>query len=92
MKKPARCGLWGYFPTYALGNVYAGCLYEALRVARPNLDSELAAGELTGATGWLREAVQLHGGLYKPRDLIERASGQVPSEGPLLSYLEGKFG
>lgn len=86
------CGLWGYFPTYALGNVYAGCLYEALRVARPNLDSELAAGELTGATGWLREAVQLHGGLYKPRDLIERASGQVPSEGPLLSYLEGKFG
>ena len=86
------CGLWGYFPTYALGNVYAGCLYEALRVARPNLDSELAAGELTGATGWLKEAVQVHGGLYKPRDLIERASGQVPSEGPLLSYLEGKFG
>ena len=86
------CGLWGYFPTYALGNVYAGCLYEALRVARPNLDTELAAGELAGATGWLREAVQVHGGLYKPRDLIERASGQAPGEAPLLSYLDSKFG
>lgn len=86
------CGLWGYFPTYALGNVYAGCLYEALRLARPNLDSELAAGDVSGATGWLREAVQVHGGLYRPRNLIERASGQMPSEAPLLNYLEAKFG
>ena len=86
------CGLWGYFPTYALGNVYAGCLYEALRVARPNLDSELAVGNVAGATGWLKDAVQVHGGLYRPTELIERASGLVPSEGPLLSYLEKKFG
>jgi len=86
------CGLWGYFPTYALGNVYAGCLYEALRVARPNLDSELAVGNVSGATGWLKDAVQVHGGLYRPTELIERASGLVPSEGPLLSYLERKFG
>ena len=85
------CGLWGYFPTYALGNVYAGCLYEALRVARPNLDSELAVGNVAGATGWLKDAVQVHGGLYRPTELIERASGLVPSEGPLLSYLEKKF-
>ena len=86
------CGLWGYFPTYALGNVYAGCLYEALRVARPNLDSELAVGNVSGATEWLKDAVQIHGGLYRPTELIERASGLVPSEGPLLSYLERKFG
>ena len=85
------CGLWGYFPTYALGNVYAGCLYDALRLARPNLDNELAAGDLSGATGWLRDGVQVHGGLYRPRDLIARASGQAPNEAPLLTYLEGKF-
>jgi len=85
-------GLWGYFPTYSLGNVYAGCLFEALKLARPQLDGELAAGDLSGATGWLREAVQMHGGLMKPRDLIERASGQAPSEEPLLAYLEQKFG
>ncbi|MCW1954659.1 MAG: carboxypeptidase M32 [Roseobacter sp.] len=85
------CGLWGYFPTYALGNVYAGCLYEALRLARPDLETELASGDLTGATGWLRDAVQVHGGLYPPRELIMRASGQTPNEAPLLAYLEEKF-
>lgn len=86
------CGLWGYFPTYSLGNVYAGCLYEALRVARPQLDTELAEGNLKEATGWLREAVQMHGGTYKPRDLITRATGAAPSHEPLLDYLEAKFG
>ena len=38
-------GLFGYFPTYALGNVYAGCLNEAMRAAVPDLDESLARGE-----------------------------------------------
>ena len=85
-------GLFGYFPTYMLGNVYAGCLYETLREAVPKLDTQLAKGKTGKATQWLRENLQRHGGLYPPRDIIERASGVVPSEGPLLDYLEAKFG
>ena len=85
-------GLFGYFPTYTLGNVYAGCLHEALRVAVPDLDDQLAQGDTARATGWLCQNVQRHGGLYEPRQVIEMASGAAPSEGPLLSYLEGKFG
>jgi carboxypeptidase Taq len=84
-------GLIGYFPTYSLGNVYAGCLNEALRKAVPGLDDELAQGDTSSATSWLRENVQIHGGLYEPRDVIERASGTAPSEAPLLRYLKEKF-
>ncbi len=84
-------GLFGYFPTYSLGNVYAGCLNEAMLGALPDLDSNLAAGDTTPATTWLKENLQRHGGLYAPKDLITRASGQTPSEAPLLSYLEEKF-
>ncbi len=84
-------GLFGYFPTYTLGNVYAGCLHTALREAQPDLDAALAEGDLTGATGWLRAHLQVHGGLYEPRALIERATGCAPDEAPLLDYLEGKF-
>ena len=84
-------GLFGYFPTYSLGNVYAGCLHEALRAALPDLDDELAQGYTGSATSWLRTNVQTHGGLYEPRDLIERASGVTPSEAPLLRYLQTKF-
>ncbi|KPQ08456.1 MAG: carboxypeptidase Taq [Rhodobacteraceae bacterium HLUCCA12] len=84
-------GLFGYFPTYSLGNVYAGCLMQALRRDRPALDDELAAGDLSGATGWLRDAVQVHGGLMTPADTIARACGFTPHEGPLLDYLDDKF-
>jgi len=84
-------GLFGYFPTYSLGNVYAGCLNEAMRGALPDLDADLSKGETGAATGWLRENLQRHGGLYEPKDVITRASGQAPTEAPLLSYLEEKF-
>ncbi|MEM9126540.1 MAG: carboxypeptidase M32 [Pseudomonadota bacterium] len=85
-------GLFGYFPTYSLGNVYAGCLYQALRDAVPGLDAQLAEGDTSGATGWLRQNVQHYGGLYAPREIIQRASGIEPGPEPLLEYLEQKFG
>ncbi len=85
-------GLFGYFPTYTLGNVYAGCLNVALRQAVPGIDERLAQGDATPATEWLRENLQRHGALYQPRDLITRATGAPISAGPLLDYLEAKFG
>ncbi len=86
------CGLFGYFPTYTLGNLYAGCLYAAMRKAVPDLDAALARGDTTGPTGWLRDNVQVHGGRFVPHDLITAATGSPPHEGPLLDYLEAKFG
>lgn len=85
-------GLFGYFPTYSLGNVYAGCLNAALRVDVPDLDAALARGDTSPATQWLGEKVQRHGGLYEPREVITNACGTAPSEAPLLTYLEQKFG
>ena len=85
-------GLFGYFPTYTLGNVYAGCLHAALRRDLPGLDADLAQGDPRPATAWLREKVQRHGGLYEPREVIARAAGEAPAVAPLLDYLEAKFG
>jgi carboxypeptidase Taq len=84
-------GLFGYFPTYSLGNVYAGCLHQALRAAVPGLDDDLAQGQTGRATGWLRDNLQQFGGLYEPARVIERAAGFEPTEKPLLDYLETKF-
>ncbi len=84
-------GLFGYFPTYTLGNVYAGCLHRALRAAVPDLDDQLARGDATAATGWLRENLQRYGGLREPRATVEKACGFAASEAPLLEYLEEKF-
>ena len=86
-------GLFGYFPTYALGNVYAGCLHAALRADLPDLDSRLAMGDLAPATGWLASHLQRHGALRMPAQTIAHAcAGRTPDEEPLLGYLEAKFG
>lgn len=84
--------LFGYFPTYTLGNVYAGCLHAKLRQDVPDLDDDLARGKTVTATEWLKENVQRFGGLHEPKNLIERATGNKPTEGPLLDYLDEKFG
>ncbi len=83
-------GLFGYFPTYSLGNVYAGCLHQAMRKDLPDLDADLGQGQLAPATDWLREKVQRFGGLKEPRQVIADAVGEI-SEAPLLDYLEAKF-
>ncbi len=84
-------GLFGYFPTYSLGNVYAGCLHRALRADIPDLDAHLAQGDTAPATEWLRERLQRHGGLRSPRETIAHACGFEPDEGPLLDYIDAKF-
>jgi carboxypeptidase Taq len=86
------CGLFGYFPTYTLGNVYAGCLTRAMRGALPGLDADMARGDVSAATGWLRDNLQRHGSLMTPRETVAQACGFAPNEGPLLDYLEAKFG
>jgi carboxypeptidase Taq len=84
-------GLFGYFPTYTLGNVYAGCLMQKLRADLPDLDAHLANGDASPATDWLGSNLQRFGGLHEPRDVVARACGFAPSEVPLLDYLEQKF-
>lgn len=84
-------GLFGYFPTYSLGNVYAGCLHKAMRAELPELDASLARGDVSPASGWLADKLQRHGGLYEPKELIALAAGETPREAPLLDYLEEKF-
>jgi carboxypeptidase Taq len=85
-------GLFGYFPTYSLGNVYAGCLYQSLKEQVPDLEGDLSRGDTAAATSWLRNNLQQHGGLREPRDTIKHACGFEPSEAPLLDYLDEKFG
>jgi carboxypeptidase Taq len=85
-------GLFGYFPTYTLGNVYAGCLFKTLREDVPHVDAQMAEGDLSGATGWMAQNLQTHGGLYEPREVVERAARAPVSEAPLLDYLDAKFG
>ena len=84
-------GAFGYFPTYTIGNVYAGCLFQKMKKVIPDLDIPLSTGNLSKATAWLRENVQVHGSLFEPKATIENAIGAEVSVKPLLNYLEEKY-
>ena len=84
-------GLIGYFPTYTLGNIYAGELWGALTRDIADTDGLMRAGELAPIIGWLRQRVHRRGSLQYPAEIIAAACGHAPTETPLLEYLEGKF-
>jgi carboxypeptidase Taq len=84
-------GLFGYFPTYSLGNVYAGCLFEAMQNQLPSLNKNLKIGNLSEAIEWLSSSVHQHGSLYSPIELIRDASGSEITAKPLISYIEKKY-
>ncbi|MGB0504698.1 MAG: carboxypeptidase M32 [Pikeienuella sp.] len=85
-------GLFGYFPTYSLGNIYAACLDEAMRAEMPNRDEMVRQGETAPILSWLRANIHEHGRVLTAPELIEQATGKPPSAAPLVAYLKDKFG
>ena len=82
---------FGYFPTYALGNVIAGQLWELIAVDLPEIDEQLARGELAPLREWLRERLHRHGAKFEPAEMIERLTGGPLDTAPLLRQLDAKY-
>jgi carboxypeptidase Taq len=84
-------GAFGYFPTYSLGNVIAGQLWEAARRDLPDLDESIAGGDLTGLGGWLREHVHRYGRRLSVAEILDRAGCGRLSVEPLLEHLRQRL-
>jgi carboxypeptidase Taq len=85
-------GLFGYFPTYALGNIYAGELTAALRAEVPDLDAEVSTGNLASLVTFMNKRIHTQCRTLLPIPLMEHAVGHAPSPEPLLDYLRAKYG
>jgi len=69
-------GAFGYFPAYALGAFIAAQFGHKIRKDVPDYAKRIRSGELTVYGDWLRDNVQSKACLYKPHELIEKASGE----------------
>lgn len=85
-------GLFGYFPTYALGNMYAAQFYNAAEAELGHLESQFARGQFAPLREWLRTNIHQRGQLYRADRLLEVVTGQSLSHEPLIRQLENKFG
>jgi carboxypeptidase Taq len=84
-------GAIGYFPTYALGNLIAGQLWQRVHADIPDLDDRLASGELGTLREWLREHVHRHGAKYSMPELLQRVVGTAIAVDPFVAYLKRKL-
>jgi carboxypeptidase Taq len=85
-------GMIGYFPTYALGNLIGGQLWERAHHDIADLDEQLAAGELGGLREWLREHVHRHGAKFTMTEMLERVVSGPIEVPPFVAYLKRKLG
>ncbi len=85
-------GLFGYFPTYALGNLVSVQLWEVIQKDLPNLDKQMALGEFGELLSWLRQHVHRFGAKFEPQELVQKITGSKINPQPYLRYLQVKYG
>jgi carboxypeptidase Taq len=85
-------GLFGYFPTYALGNLYAAQFFAQAKQDLENLDGQFRRGEFGELREWLRANIHTHGRRYTPAQLADRITGKPLSHAPLMEHLTTKYG
>ena len=85
-------GLFGYFPTYSLGNLISVQFYERASREIPTIPQDIECGEFSALLGWLRERVHCHGRKFMPAELVQRVTGEALRAEPFVSYLKSKYG
>jgi carboxypeptidase Taq len=83
--------LFGYFPCYSLGAMYAAQWFAAMRRAMPDLDSRINAGDLAPLFGWLNDNIWSQASRWTTDELALRASGEVLNPAHFKAHLQSRY-
>lgn len=84
-------GMFGYFPTYSLGNVYAAQFTKKLKADLPNYDELVESGNFKPILAWLKENIHRHGALLEPSELVKKVTGEEINPQYFVEYIEAKY-
>jgi carboxypeptidase Taq len=84
-------GAFGYFPSYALGNLYAAQLFHYAKEEISSLPQQISQGHFSPLLNFLREKVHKYGSIFFPRELIRRATGEILNSSYFIEYIKEKF-
>jgi carboxypeptidase Taq len=84
-------GYFGYFPSYALGNIYSGQILFTMQKDIPNWRGLLKKGDFNSIKQWLTKNVHSQGKLYDPMDLLKKITGDEINVKHYIDYLNAKF-
>lgn len=84
-------GLFGYFPTYTIGNLIAAQLYSEAENSIDSLDEKISQGRFDDLLEWNRSRVHYHGRFKNSEEIVRHATGKSLSPNYLVSYLKNKL-
>jgi carboxypeptidase Taq len=84
-------GMFGYFPSYALGNLYGAQFASKMEKDIPDLKERIEKGEFEVIKEWLKKNIHKHGSVYKPSELIIMATGEELTAKYFIDYLNKKY-
>jgi carboxypeptidase Taq len=84
-------GMFGYFPSYSLGNMYAAQFQHTIRRELPEYDDLVRKGELLPIKEWLSERIYQFGKRLTPAEIIKRVTGEPLNPVYLADYLTDKY-
>ncbi|MBC7941682.1 MAG: carboxypeptidase M32, partial [Chitinophagaceae bacterium] len=83
--------LFGYFPCYSLGAMYAAQWFAAMRRALPDVDASIGQGDLSPVFDWLREHIWSQASRWPTEELARRASGEALNPAHFRAHLEARY-
>ncbi len=84
-------GSFGYFPSYALGYMYAAQFKNAMLKDLPHFDELLEKGDMEPIREWLTKNIHVHGKMKKPLEILQDVTGEGLNPNYLADYLEEKY-
>jgi len=84
-------GLFGYFPCYTLGAMYAAQWFASMRRELPALDADIARGELQPVFDWLSSRIWTQGSRWETPELVRRASGETLNPAHFKAHLQSRY-
>jgi carboxypeptidase Taq len=84
-------GYYGYFPSYALGNIYSGQILASMEKDIRDWREQISKGDFRNVKQWLVKNVHRQGNLYNPSDFIKNLTGRELTVDPYLDYLQKKY-
>jgi len=85
------CGLFGYFPTYLLGNLYAGQFRVLFTEQNPDREKQIASWDFSAYFHWHKKNVWTYWRSLPPQLLLEQVTWKKLDPHYFLSYLQSKF-
>jgi len=84
-------GDFGYFPTYAIGTIYASQLFRQFRKEHPTANNEISRGDFTNILQWLSNHVYQYGSLMTADEIIQKTCGEGLNSKIFVGYLKEKY-